>query len=437
MGFWERLRASFGRPSASTTSSTGGTGPDGAVDPNVARGPEGHFTALAERILRATPGVTAVRPLPEEFAIDYEFGGHPSKLFLHNTFVETRDMGPEERAARLRFVIAATQERDDAPEAWEAAVERLVPLVRAATFTSAIPEGARAIASKPLLPFTTALLGIDSDTSFRYATLDDLARWGVTFDEAFAAACSTLAAHHRDEHVESYDRDAPYPIWHVGFDDSYQSSRLLLPGWLASFEGRVKGRPIAAIPYNAALIVTGDGDERAVERLARTADNEFRASPRSISPALYTVDEEGRVVPFHVRADHAAAAAVAKGHLILAGTEYATQKGALEAKFERDGTDIFVASLTIVARDGALPVSYAVWTEGVDSMLPEADALAFVPQGSDSKPWLVRWGDVLELVGADLKAVPDLYPRRLRTIGWPDAAKLGALRERAVEVAAI
>jgi hypothetical protein len=55
--------------------------------------------------------------------------------------------------------------------------------------------------------------------------------------------------HHRADHrgpaLTRVDEDAPYATWLVSSNDMYESSRLLLPGWLASFGGKVSGRPVA------------------------------------------------------------------------------------------------------------------------------------------------------------------------------------------------
>src|SRR5207302_268368 len=124
---------------------------------------------------------------------------------------------------------------------------------------------------RPFVPFLCEYLALDGDDSMSYVSESELRDWGISRDEAFARARATLASHDALHGVEPYDSDAPYPIWHVAYDDSYQSSRLLIPGWLASFAGRVQGRPIAIVPDRSRVIVTGDESPAAVRRLIETA----------------------------------------------------------------------------------------------------------------------------------------------------------------------
>src|SRR6185369_15379006 len=107
-----------------------------------------------------------------------------------------------------------------------------------------------------------------------------------------------------DEHNRIYDDRVDYPLWHVARDDSYESSRLLLPAWLASFAGKVKGKPVAVVPHRSCVVVGGDGDHACLRRLIEFARREYEASPRAISPALYTVDAGGALAPLVLPGDH-------------------------------------------------------------------------------------------------------------------------------------
>jgi hypothetical protein len=176
------------------------------------------------------------------------------------------------------------------------------------------------------------------------------------------------------------------------------------------------------------LIVGGDGDVACVQRLIATAEREYAASPRAISPALYTVDEKGTVVPLVLPTGHPLANDVALGHLRMALVEYENQQKVLQ---ETLGEDIYVAGLTGVRLQDGTPTSFATWAAGVLSLLPKADAIAFViPQPDESKPEIfrVRWSDVERLAGDLLELEPSYDPPRWRTKGWPDDAVLTELR---------
>ncbi len=100
-----------------------------------------------------------------------------------------------------------------------------------------------------------------------------------------------------DRSASIYDQ-TDGPLFVVSTDDMYESSRLLIPGWLASFRGKVEGAPVAIVPHASLLLVGGSACPTMISRLVAIAAREFDASPRHVSPALYTVDESDRVVPY-------------------------------------------------------------------------------------------------------------------------------------------
>ena len=260
----------------------------------------------------------------------------------------------------------------------------------------------------------------------QYVTPSQMEGWGATVDQLFEAARANIAA--AADHVERYD-DGPAIVWHVAANDDYESSRLLVPGWLAGFAGKVDGTPIAAIPQRSMLLVAGAGDPRAVERLLASTEAEFKASTRRLSPALYTVGEGDRVVPLVLPREHPLRTRVAVTHAKLAIYEYQGQKELVDQQHEQDGTDIFVASYMVREIEGNV-VSLATWVENVDSLLPVADAVAFGREGVPTI--IVRWSDVQRIAGSCWERDPVLDPPRMRTLRWPDTAILAELERAAV-----
>src|SRR5690606_38941592 len=152
-----------------------------------------------------------------------------------------------------------------------------------------------------------------------------------------------------------------------------------------------------AVPERSTLLVTGDGNLDALQRLLKSAQREYRAAPRSISPALYSVDSSGAVVPFRVAADHPLANAIHSAEVELAAVEYAAQKQRLQSELEASGQDVFVASYSVIERqaDGSI-LSYCTWGQEVDCLLPRADLLALIGNEPGSEePWhmLVPWAE--------------------------------------------
>lgn len=310
----------------------------------------------------------------------------------------------------------------------------LVPLLRSTVYAAG---AGRAVASRPFLPFLVEAIGLDHEQTTQVLTMQTLDDWGVSLDAACSQAHDVLAHHMDDRDVETWDPEASYPTFSIDRDDSYESSRLLVPGFLASFRGRVRGNPIAIVPHRNLLVVSGDADPDAVRRLLDTAEREYRASPRSLSPDLYTVDADGRVVPWDPPAEHPHRRIARRNRLLLAGTEYAQQKDQLEQQLA-DRDDVFVASYSIVMPDGDdLPFSYSVLPEGVPTLLPRTDVLVFAggsSGASDVQHLFVRFEDAERILGEGfftLEAAID--PPRLRAPRWPDTVALARLAQAALQ----
>jgi hypothetical protein len=334
--------------------------------------------------------------------------------------------------------LSVMSERPELPETWEDAAEMLLPVLRPATFFQhgvGPDEPGKQPVRRPFLPFLSEAIAIDHESAMAYAIADNLETWGVDAERAHARALENLERV-AGEGISLYDPTAPYRIWQVASGDAYESSRLLLPGWLASFRDRVEGRPLAAVPERSTLLVTGDGDPAAIERLVASADREFRAAPRSISPALYTVDDSGRVVPYELPAEHPLHARVREGRIHLAAVEYGSQKPKLQAELAERGLDVFVASFSVVQResDGSV-VSYCTWGENVDSLLPHTDLVGFVGgdfEAGDGWHFLVPWEVVAREAAACWREEPGVEPVRMRTLSWPGAELLETLRRHEI-----
>lgn len=377
------------------------------------------------------PGVERVEKSTEhEFTVlVWPIGASdPIRVYLGNVFHETRELSPEERRERIRALLTF-MEKHDAEPSWEEARRVLVPLVRMIgleRFTST------KLVSRPFVPFIGLFVGLDQDETVAYVSAEHAARWNVNDATIFAAAQATLTSHMLESDVEPYDPDAPYPIWHVTRDDSYESSRLAVPGFLASFRGKVSGNPIAIIPDRSTLIISGDGDARAIERLATHAEREFMGAARPLSPAIYTVGASGEVEPLHLPRDHAHHFLVERGHRLLAATCYAEQKKHLDAKHEQEGIDVFVATLGVfMNKDSGETQSWATMVKGVDTLLPEADLIALM-EDEDGWNGMVPWQKVFELAPACFEKEPSLEPSRWRVVGWPDERAMASLRAAAV-----
>ena len=185
------------------------------------------------------------------------------------------------------------------------------------------------------------------------------------------------------------------------------------------------------------LFIAGDADPGAAGWLAETAQREWQATTRAISPVVYTCDDSGAVVPCCRPESEALGRLLRYGEALLLGQEYGEQQQLLEEVHARDGVDLFVASVTLVERKDGCTRSYCVWTDGVDSLLPRTDALILQsnpPPGPEQDGWryFVPFDRARELAGNawSIAEVP-AGPVRFRARGAIDPG----LRERLAQAA--
>jgi hypothetical protein len=262
--------------------------------------------------------------------------------------------------------------------------------VRPCIFASGATPGTGLVSSfvaRGFAPFLDAMLVVDTPSSIGYVSRATLEKWPVDENEAFAAALRNLATQATAQ-LERYS-DTHGPVWHLPGEDVYATSRLLLPGWLASMRGRIDGRVLAIIPERSTLLIGGDADPELVRWLAEAAQREFASSVRSLSPAVYTLDAwAARVVPYTPDRTSGTATMVRVGHAILRARTYEEQKNELDAYYEKNGVDLFVASATLMRLEDGRPYDYCVWTEGVEAVLPVTDV---VVAGGGAKRGGSRW----------------------------------------------
>ncbi len=421
MGFWGRL---FGRKSSTAAAVPPGPSTAWTVEPREA------LMRQVEALLRADPTVEKVVRRTEDYGLDITRAGSSCTFFLDNLFADTRELPPEQRVQLIqRYLRALWQESPDSLP-WEQARELLLPVLRASTFGMSLqpqPAPERELVGRRTLPFLRELLVMDLSESAMFVQRRHLEKWGVDEAEAFAAAHANLSRL-PDDGVELYDQEHG-PLWTVETRDTYETSRLLRPGFLASFAGRVEGRPIAILPERSTLLIGGDARPELVARLAESAEREYAAASRCLTPAMYTVDDAGQVVPYRHPGHDALAHRVRLAHVRLALAEYHAQKEALDALHKEQDVDVFVASYSATARKrDELPISWCVWARDVDALLPETDMVAVSHAANADDFFTVPWTEVLRIAGGCLTPVPELWPPRHRTTGKPSPEVLAQLR---------
>jgi len=385
---------------------------------------------FARQVLRAIKegGAAEAWYEPGQFAILYRIDGteaKPAVAYLGNLYRECAGADRAHRDQQIARYVRAVVLHPPLPDTWETVAPLLRPVMRPVGF-GANPHGPAMVPlSRPVLPYVREYVVIDQPDSMAYLTAMRLDSLGVGAETVFATARENLLRQHGMPSGPP-GSDGPALIRLVEDGTAYWSSCLLLDGWLAEFESRVGGRPVAFIPDNSGVLITSDAPD-ALRAVYKLVEEEYRDASRPLSPQGYTVDSAGRLVPYAVPAGHPITPVVHRAACLLAATAYSQQREELEARFGKD--DIFVPDVMVAARPDGSVFTVASWVEGVDSLLPHADYVGF---SSESEQFFVAW-DVVADEAAPLLPLEGIAPDRYRVRDWPPSATMDSLRAVAVD----
>ncbi|MFT7639968.1 MAG: hypothetical protein ACI9G1_001706, partial [Pirellulaceae bacterium] len=335
---------------------------------------------------------------------------------LTNIFAEYCSLDAEFREEHIaRIVRVFFSGEIEVPDEKDALREHLMPKIwtRATMVMLELQqrlEGNEA-PDMPLYPLGDHLfisLVYDLPDSMRSLSSEELEQAGLSYYEAMEAARENLA-------------DATGDFIKIGENlyssvtgDNYDSSRIILDG-MNEFE--VNGDRVAIIPQRDSMFMTGSDDELGLELMLRMTIDVCESQPRPLSPIpIREVDGEWEswMPPETCPSYNEFAEVVARFY----GGLYADQKEILDEIHENELIDIFIANFSGLQReeDNRL-LTYCVWGEGVDSLLPKTDYM-MLPT-ADGLAASGKWEDVANTVGDLLQPVPELYPPRYRVREFP------------------
>ena len=389
----------------------------------------------AEREAFARRAIQTLRAAGEKRDIQYDATGfllrigaqgeNPGEtVFLGNFFDEYLALAPEQRD-EVFAQLSRMRDRPTLPKTYAEARPNLLPVVRGRTFFEqlrmVVKGGAGKpvpISWKPVGPFLGAGLAFDGPETLQYLGPEELARWGISFDEAFTAALGNL----RQRSTEALEQLAPGTC-QAPWQDNYASSRLLLDEVVRRCE--VRGEPVVVVPHRDLLLITGSEDE---DGLRQVAEKSLRAlmAPRALDGRAMRLTARGWV-PFMPERLSNAWGGLRKLELFTRARDYDEQTQRLEKLYEERGEDVFVAAFTPYQDEHGRSLSYAVWLKGVDTLLPRTEVIFFMDPalGEEAPPVAIgRWDEVAKEVGGLLMPVEGLYPERYRVKGFPSEEQL-------------
>lgn len=333
---------------------------------------------------------------------------------------------PQVMQAYLKSMMA-----EELPSSFAAAKARLLPVLRSRSMIEYVAlsattdaDAARLPAAQPLSADAAIMLAFDTEHAMMTLTAATLAGWDVGFADALAAASDNL----RDRTVSCFDQIAP-GLFLGTWNDSYDTSRLLFPDVL--YQLGVAGEPVAMIPTRNRLLVASANDRDAQLAMIALARQFADEEGRQVSALMYHY-QQGRPVEYLPVYPDVLARLSDWRRKILA-EDYAGQKDMLAKAHAQAGVDVFVASFQVIASaESGREASFSVWTEDVDTLLPETDLVALVSTAEldgekrTGPPKLVAWNDLLEATGPFAREA-DRYPVRYRPVNFPDKAAREAL----------
>ena len=389
------------------------------------------FARLMEKALREAGEARPIRFDAPEFRL--VVGGEPGQhCYLGNIYEEYCRASRRQRSDALRRFAQASRQAGQLPvslDRWEDARGHLLPRLRERMYLEnrriSLELQGR---SAPLLPcralgeHLVVALVYDLPDSMVEIGLDTLARWDVPFDEALDAARDNLWTLSKDRLLP-----ARPGVWRSPWGDNYDASRLLLHDLVWQYP--VKGAHVAAAPHRDVLLVTGsedlDGLRHVLERSLKALDG-----PRPMG-ARAVVLEGARWVPLRLPPGHPLHELWRRAETLTQAADCAEQKGLLDALHHRRGHDLFVATYSATQRPDTGDISsYAVWSEGLTTLLPRADRIAFVQPSRPEREQVVGmipWDRVVHAFGNRM-APQNLYPERWRVEDFPPANEILNLR---------
>jgi hypothetical protein len=387
--------------------------------------------AFAEIVLREARKIGFKETLtfePDQFRIAHGPGQY---LFLNNAYREYIASKRSERIGVVRrYVKILVANSVPYEPTLDEARPMMIPIIRNMGGILGVERSRTEEEGNPRVPFQfrrfgedcIELLALDQPDTITSLTHGPPEEWGLTLDQALVIAHENL----RDATSERWEEVSP-GVFRGAWGDSYGPSRALLPDVLE--RAPVKGRPVFMIPTRDVFLVTGDRDENGVLAMTELSHQAFETNGRWVSALAFTYDGDGRPVTFSAPWPEHRERQLDLNRL-LRNEEYAEQKKSLDALYEQQGRDVFVASYFLRDQaDGVHTVSWSAWTEGVDALLPKTDRLVLdkADRRDSGDLLVVDWDASFPVIGHLLIEEHGHYPPRFRTQGFPDATVIAQL----------
>jgi hypothetical protein len=390
------------------------------------------FVEIVVRALEKA-GLEHVEEIAGEFAL--KAGDGKSTIFLSNIYANYCSASRKMRPAVLaEFVGGAVSipSLPSIPSDFASAKPGLMPAIRDAAYFNIVrlmqrkdgkDDPGTEVVTKPLVGGLVVALAYDTERNITSINRESFEKWGVSLDEAFAAAKDNLW-----EKTDPGQVAGQGGVYWSQWGDSYDSSRMLLTEII--YRLSVDGDPVAFVPSRNELWLTGSNNSSGLAGILRDGMESHFNRGHPLSPDLYVLLDGAWKV--WVPEDPSLRDAWMKIKRRRDAIDYAQQQELLNAIHKRENGDIYVASYMIFERKDGLARSACVWTKGVDSSLPRAENISFIvdPEGGDH--FVVPWEAAAPIVENLLEEEAEFVPVRYRVREFPNAEQIDKLRRLAL-----
>lgn len=348
---------------------------------------------------------------------------------LGNFYTDYCNRKGAERREVIPRAVRALSQTPEAPKAFDEARSFLIPRVREEGFLESMrlqvflqmgEDSGLSPAGRPFAESFTLSLGLDYPDAISIVSESMLDDWGVTFDEALEVAQENLWSRSK----ENFEKLLP-GLYSSPWHDDLDTSRLFLPDLIRQVP--VKGDHVAAIPNRSHLLVTGSEDPEGLAALAASIIKLVEDEPHRQVSAAPVVLRDHQWRPFLPEPVHELYEEFRRLHIRAKAAEYEGQKELLDTVHEKQGSDLFVASVMLTSdEETGVWSTHAVWSAGIDTLLPKVDSLYFyIDETETIGP--VPWAEV-ERITSDLLISCSHAPERYRTKNFPVKNTLETLR---------
>ena len=367
---------------------------------------------------------------PEQQSLIHDGGSIMHLVNFHTQYAAARRA---DRAALVDHCVAMCLSLQmQPPKDWSEAADGVRLVVRSRYDMASMevdPDNprtdVRSTVSWPLEGDLKLRLVYDFGRHVSHVAMEDMEAWGERESAVKARAMENLAALPAPEWKE-----LAADVFQIDPDVEFAESNMLLASVIARLP--FKDRVAVIVPNRSILLAADSGSDAAMTTMLNEAIRCLQNKPWPMSGDVFIrqggqwrmLERDGEIGKLlHVL-----------DTLNMAGI-YEGQKAAIDSHNESIGRDVYVATFSVIERDGSLS-SWSSWAEGCITLLPETDVVVLGRHNGKAEPsehLPVAWKDLRRVMGAQMQPNGSNPPRYFVDF-FPDDAQWEELEKRRVEL---